>query len=130
MKILLDTSTPVCYLTIVSDGARAEYSWEAGRTLARGLLKFLDDKLRENGAENGVRNISGIGVMKGPGSFTGLRIGLSVANTLADGLNVPVVGESGEGWQDKALKRLESGENQQIVLPEYGASANITKAKK
>ena len=124
MIILLDTSTATCFLTVVDDESRQDFEWQAGRTLARGLLKFLEEKTGD------LHNISGIGVMKGPGSFTGLRIGLTVANTLADSLNIPIVGATGEDWQKVALKKLRAGENEKIVMPEYGAAAHITAPRK
>lgn len=124
MIILLDTSTATCFLTVVDDEARQDFEWQAGRTLARGLLKFLEEKTGD------LHDINGIGVMKGPGSFTGLRIGLTVANTLADSLNIPIVGATGEDWQKVALKKLRAGENEKIVMPEYGAAAHITAPRK
>ncbi|MDO4773616.1 MAG: tRNA (adenosine(37)-N6)-threonylcarbamoyltransferase complex dimerization subunit type 1 TsaB [Candidatus Saccharibacteria bacterium] len=128
MIILLDTATPVCRLTIVDGGRRVSHEWQADRTLARYLLAFLRDKLAEQGAE--ITDVTGIGGMKGPGSFTGLRIGLSVANTLADGLGVPIVGATGDDWQAEALARLERGESDTIVLPEYGGEVHITRPRK
>jgi universal bacterial protein yeaZ len=122
--ILLDTSTATCFLTVVDDEVRQDFEWQAGRTLARGLLKFLEEKTGD------LYDISGIGVMKGPGSFTGLRIGLTVANTLADSLNIPIVGAMGEDWREMALKKLHAGENEKIVMPEYGAAAHITAPRK
>ena len=124
MIILLDTSTATCFLTVVDDEARQDFEWQAGRTLARGLLKFLEEKTGD------LHDISGIGVMRGPGSFTGLRIGLTVANTLADSLNIPIAGATGEDWQKVALKKLRAGENEKIVMPEYGAAAHITAPRK
>lgn len=129
MIILLDTSTPVCYLTVIDDDKKGFfYEWEAGKTLARGLLRFLEDKLGEHGSSLG--EVSAIAVMKGPGSFTGLRIGITVVNTLAESLGVPIVGVDGEHWRKEALVRLEQGKNDQIVLPNYGSEANITKPRK
>ena len=90
MIILLDTSTMTCYLTIVQGDTRRDVIWEAGRGLARGLLRFLDEQT------GGIHHISGIGIMRGPGSFTGLRIGCAVANTLAGELGIPIVGSSGQ----------------------------------
>ena len=124
MIILLDTSTATCFLTVVDDESRQDFEWQAGRTLARGLLKFLEEKTGD------LHDIRGIGVMKGPGSFTGLRIGLTVANTLADSLNIPIVGTTGEDWREMALKKLRAGESEKIVMPEYGAAAHITAPRK
>ena len=124
MIILLDTSTVICHLTTVDGESSNNFDWEAGRTLARGLLAFIQEKVGD------VKNISGIGIMRGPGSFTGLRIGMAVANTLADGLGVPIVGETGDSWRESALDRLSSGEDDQVILPFYGGDAHITKPKK
>ena len=124
MIILLDTSTVICHLTTVDGESSNNFEWEAGRTLARGLLSFIQEKVGD------IKNISGIGIMRGPGSFTGLRIGMAVANTLADGLGVPIVGETGDSWRESALGRLSSGEDDQVILPFYGGDAHITKPKK
>ena len=124
MIILLDTSTATCRLTTVDGESSNNFEWEAGRTLARGLLSFIQEKVGD------VKNISGIGIMRGPGSFTGLRIGMAVAITLADGLGVPIVGETGDSWRESALGRLSSGEDDQVILPFYGGDAHITKPKK
>ena len=124
MIILLDTSTATCRLTTVDGEISNNFDWDAGRTLARGLLAFIQEKVGD------VKNISGIGIMRGPGSFTGLRIGMAVANTLADGLGIPIVGETGDSWRESALGRLSSGEDDQVILPFYGGDAHITKPKK
>ncbi len=125
MIVLLDTSTPTCQIAVVTADQTFNYQWDAGRELARGLLAFVEQSLKKNNGE--FTDIAGIGVMKGPGSFTGLRIGLTVANTLADSLNIPIVGEVGEQWQQDATTRLRSGETDGVVLPLYGAQAHITK---
>ena len=128
MIILLNTSGSFCKLTIIEDDARRNVEWEANRELAKGLLGFLEVELGKQ--HKSFNDITAIGVYEGPGSFTGLRIGLTVANTLADGLSVPIVGETGEDWQEKALSRIEKGENQRIVMPLYGSDPHITPPRK
>lgn len=128
MIVLLDTSTPECRLTLVDGEARHDYSWQADRDLAHHLLKFLHDKLAENSAD--FADISGIGVMKGPGSFTGLRIGLTVMNTIASDRRLPIVGATGENWRDTALERLHRGESERLIMPEYGTAPHITTPRK
>lgn len=128
MILLLDTSTPVCQLILVDGDKRTEKDWEAGRTLAKGLLGFIQKELKNAGKE--WPDLTGLGVFQGPGSFTGLRIGMTVLNTMADALVIPIVATQGEDWQGTALERLESGDDDHLALPFYGAEANITKPRK
>jgi tRNA threonylcarbamoyladenosine biosynthesis protein TsaB len=69
-------------------------------------------------------------VFQGPGSFTGLRIGITVANAIAYAQSVPIVGTRGEHWMADGIKRLQSGQNDTRVMPYYGADPNITKPGK
>jgi hypothetical protein len=49
---------------------------------------------------------------------------------LSDTLRIPIIGVDGEDWLQSGIDRLGKNENDQIVLPEYGGEANITKQKK
>jgi tRNA threonylcarbamoyladenosine biosynthesis protein TsaB len=129
MILLWDSSTMTAQITLVADdGSKKSYSWEAGRTLAHDMLAHLRDLLAEHSLT--FADITGIGINRGPGSYTGLRIGMTVLNTLASDRQIAIVGATGDAWQDDCLRRLEAGENDQIVLPEYGGDANITKPRK
>lgn len=128
MILLWNSSDMNCTLVLIVDGRESRYEWQADRNLARDMHAYLRDKLREHGRK--LEDLQGIGVYQGPGSFTGLRIGLVVLNTIADTLNVPIVGATGPSWEQDARRRLENHENDRIVLPVYGASANITQPRK
>lgn len=128
MILLLDTSTPVCRLTFVDGEWRYETEWEAARGLAKGLLGYIQNELASRG--KGWSDIHGIVAFRGPGSFTGLRIGLTVLNTLAYANAIPIVGEMGDDWQAQGIARLDAGQSDEVVLPEYGGEANITKPRK
>ena len=108
--------------------SRIDDEWQADRTLAKHLLKHLHDLLLSNNFD--WTDISAIGAYTGPGSFTGLRIGITVMNSLADSLSISIVGATGENWQEDAVRRLENNENDKIVLPNYGSDAKITTPKK
>lgn len=128
MILLIDTSTPTCRLSLIEGDWRFDTMWEAGRELSKGLLGFLDQEISFQ--EKSWSDVTGLVAYKGPGSFTGLRIGITVFNTLAYSNQWPIVGVTGEDWRAQGLQRLEAGENDEIVLPEYGAEANITKPRK
>lgn len=128
MIVLWNSADMTVRLTLVNGDNRADYEWTAERNLARDMLAYLRDRLVERDAS--FRDITGIGVFRGPGSFTGLRIGITVLNTIAHEQNIPIVGAAGSDWQADCLVRLESGANDKIVLPEYGAPARITKPRK
>ena len=128
MILLLDTSTPICKLSLIDGSAKYDDQWDSGRGLALGLLSYLQKSLSEHGKT--WTDISGIGVFEGPGSFTGLRIGITVVNTIADANGVPIVGARGDDWQDTAMSKLKGEINEKIVLPFYGSEAKITTPRK
>ena len=128
MNLFINTSTPLCRVLLEQDETLHTYEWQADRQLAKGLLEYIEHCLGEH--DKKLADIQGIGVYQGPGSFTGLRIGLTVMNTLADGLGVPIVGVTGEEWVAAAQERLRLGENDRLVLPDYGGDAHITKPRK
>lgn len=110
MKLYLDTSTDVCILRLDEH----EYIRPGKHDMSEKILEFIHDKLQENGAD--WADISEITFFSGPGSFTGLRIGAAVVNTLADQLRVPLFDQHGV--------------KHQIILPVYGRPANISTPRK
>lgn len=128
MILLLDTSTPTCKIYWCNNGAVEEVMWQADRELADKLIGYLRSQMRTRNLR--WDDIDGVGIYRGPGSFTGLRIGHTVMNTIADDKGIPIVGTIGSEWIDQAIARLEQGENDNLVLPLYGRDANITKPKK
>ena len=128
MILCLDTSTPVCHLTMIEGDWRYDTNWESGRELAKGLLGFLENEITFQ--EKNWSDVTGLVIYKGPGSFTGLRIGITVFNTLAYANDWPIVGVTGDDWRQQGVLAIEAGQNDSIVLPEYGAEANITTPRK
>lgn len=128
MIIALDTSTPICHFSVYDGQSWHEDSWEAGRTLAQQLLGYLETQLAAHDAT--LKDITGIVAYEGPGSFTGLRIGLTVLNTIASSESVPIVGTRGESWREDGLSHLQAGKNDGIVMPFYGSDPHITTPRK
>ncbi len=104
------------------------HTWFAERQLAGQILTVLKEQLADSGVD--FTSITGIVVFEGPGSFTGLRIGITVANTLSYGLGIPIISAKGESWQTDGMQRLAAGQNDQLALPHYGAEPNISTPKK
>lgn len=94
MKILaVDTSAMTASVALMSDGRLvAENSLNHKKTHSEKLMPMIDTALRES--EIGVEEIDLFAVSNGPGSFTGLRIGVSTIKALAHAMKKPVVGVS------------------------------------
>lgn len=130
MYLALKTDSEISvYYLLSKDGVVAdELKWESGRGLADGILRKLEEFLDKNSIS--WDEIKGVIVYRGPGSFTGLRIGITVANTVAYSKKIPIVGEMDEEWIDSGCLRLNEGKNDKQVIPEYGSEPNITKPVK
>jgi tRNA threonylcarbamoyladenosine biosynthesis protein TsaB len=135
--LVLDTHAEEVFIGLWDEGSslwesRAEFA--GGRELNSLIIKKLDEVLLNS--QEYRSTLGGIIVAAGPGSFTGLRIGISVANTLAYALNIPIVSVVGENTEGRLLEEglnlLKSVglEFSTVVIPSYGAEPHITKSKK
>lgn len=106
----------------------ATHTWHAHRELADTLLTRIRQLL--SAQQKDFVDLTGVVVFRGPGSFTGLRIGITVANALAYGQTIPIAGATGDGWAETGVKQLAAHKSDTIVLPEYGADAHITLPKR
>lgn len=130
MIVAIKTDNPTTELYVLdSDGdIRSQEVWESGRQLSAQLLGRLEDLLRD--CRGTLSEVSGLIVYRGPGSFTGLRIGLSVANAIAYSNHAQIVDTTGENWLQDGMEQLRDVEPGGQILPEYGAQANITRPRK
>lgn len=130
MTILtIRTDKPEAEIGLYQNETQLAYdTWHAHRELAETIHAKIADLCQ--GQSKNLNDIEGIVFFKGPGSFTGLRIGASVGNALAYGLGVPIVASSGDDWQAAGIARLLAGEQSTTALPEYGAPAFTTVQKK
>jgi len=87
----LETSTKNCSVSIAKDGVQLCLIEESEESYAHGekLNQFVDWCI--NGAEIEIKDIDAVCVSKGPGSYTGLRIGVSSAKGFAYGLDKPLL---------------------------------------
>ncbi len=92
MILGIDTSAGRCAVALVGHDARliAERAAAMERGHAEALWPMVDVALAEAGA--GYPDISRIAVCTGPGSFTGIRVGVAAARGLALGRGVPALG--------------------------------------
>lgn len=129
MILVIRTDKPESEIGLYSSGAQQDYEvWQAHRQLAETLHQKIKDLLQRNKIE--LSSIKGIVCYQGPGSFTGLRIGMSVANALAYGLQIPIVASTGDSWVEIGLQELTTTTTFKPVAPEYGAPVHITAAKR
>ncbi len=93
MRLTIDTSTDTASLALVqSSEVIAESTWHCGQSHTTELLPHLTQLL--NQTESTLQSITGIIVARGPGSYNGLRVGISTAKGLAFSLEVPLIGIS------------------------------------
>lgn len=129
MKILaIDTANNRCSAAVLvgSDEAVFARSEELNRGHAERLMGMIEEVLAEAGLS--LDAMDRIAVTCGPGSFTGLRVGMSVARGLGLALDVPVVGVStlaaiAEGMRDgqRAVAVALSARNEEVYAQKFAA---------
>lgn len=129
MILAIKTDSPEAELYLMDGKAILDQEvWQAHRELSDTLIDRIERLLDRSSASG--EDLEGIVVFQGPGSFTGLRIGITVANTLAYSWGVPIAAGQGEDWPTEGRAALKDMRSPSVVIPEYGAPARITKPRK
>jgi tRNA threonylcarbamoyl adenosine modification protein YeaZ len=93
MELSIDTSTDFCSIGLSRQGEMiAEMTWHSGQNHTVELVPNITRLL--NQSESSPQSLDAVFVAKGPGSFNGLRVGMSTAKGLACALDIPLVGIS------------------------------------
>ncbi len=129
MYLLLRADSSDVYIGLWDDvDEKVGRTWQAGRELSTQILNEIKsncDKISIN-----ISDIKGIVVYEGPGSYTGLRISISVANAIAYSNSIPILGVNGEDWQKSGLTKIKQAKGFGPISPEYGGEVYTTKPKK
>jgi len=91
LTLAIESSSPVGSVAIVRDERVLAYRWhDTPNAHAERLLPLIEQALSEAGVDRSALNRVAVGL--GPGSFTGLRVGIALAQGIATGLDLPLVG--------------------------------------
>ena len=148
--LCIETGTDICSVGLARDGELVSLrESDEGRDHAKNVAVFVDELLRENGVA--AEELSAVAVGMGPGSYTGLRIGVSFAKGLCYGLQIPLVAvgsldsmvqvaredyEAGiidvENWDDAVLCPMVDARRMEVYTQMFdakGKSLNEVKAE-
>ncbi len=116
------------------------FSWDSYQNLSEKLLLNIEEILKKN--KLNTNDLDGIIVYLGPGSYTGLRIGVTTANAMAYSLSAPVAGVRGKSLGKKkfeikslrkvnldnllkeGMKNIREGRADKFIVPFYGKRPN------
>lgn len=140
--LCIETGTDICSVGIARDGELVSLrESDEGRDHAKKVGVFVDELLRETGITPD--ELDAVAVGKGPGSYTGLRIGVSFAKGLCYGLNIPLLAvgsldaltqvaledyEAGifdvDGWDDALLCPMVDARRMEVYTRQYDVNGN------
>jgi tRNA threonylcarbamoyladenosine biosynthesis protein TsaB len=134
MLLAIDTSSGIASLALKRDSVLlADESWDVGRRHSQELIGHLDALLAQAGGT--VADLAAIGVALGPGSFNGVRVGVTAAKTLAFALGLPLYGvctldviAAGAAYQDDVIvcALLEAGRGEVYrALYRFGVGGGV-----
>lgn len=95
ITLCIDTITPAAGITVLIK-ANAFHSPIDPHMASEGIIEAIDQTLKQ--ANIKLDDLEAVLVIKGPGSFTGLRVGISVANQFSHQLKIPILGLTTDEW--------------------------------
>ncbi|MDP2934105.1 MAG: tRNA (adenosine(37)-N6)-threonylcarbamoyltransferase complex dimerization subunit type 1 TsaB [bacterium] len=127
--LFIDTSQANKAVVVLTAGVRQikKDILSSGDLSAR-LVPGISRLLKQNGVS--AKDLKKITVVKGPGGFTSIRVGVAVANALGYALSLPVEGVPKSIVTGKSSLATSVFRSKKPIRPFYGQEPNITKPKK
>lgn len=130
--LAIDTTAADTGIGLAGESQQKIKTWLSERNQSRELLPNIDRLLHT--AKIQPEQLKQVTVNLGPGSFTGLRIGISIANAFGYALKIPVVGKAnlaGDAKQriERLLQLKGRSTTFKIARPVYGRGPRITKSR-
>ena len=107
--LALDTSTEACSVALWHKGEKTHLDELAQRTHTKRILPMVDELLANSGIN--LKQVDALAFGRGPGSFTGVRVGAGIAQGLAFGADLPVIAISNLTAMVQAAFELYQAEN-------------------
>ncbi len=107
--LALDTSTEACSVALLYNGEKTHLNELAQRTHTKRILPMIDKILANSGLH--LNQVNALAFGRGPGSFTGVRVGAGIAQGLALGADLPVIPISNLTAMAQAAFELHQAEN-------------------
>ncbi|WP_176672299.1 tRNA (adenosine(37)-N6)-threonylcarbamoyltransferase complex dimerization subunit type 1 TsaB [Mannheimia varigena] len=103
--LALDTATEACSVALLHNGKISTLDEISPRSHTQRILPMVDELLTQANIQ--IKDVNYLVFGRGPGSFTGVRVGVSVAQGLAMGANLPVVAVSNlKAMAEEAYQKL------------------------
>lgn len=107
--LALDTSTEACSVALWHKGEKTHLDELAQRTHTKRILPMVDELLANSGIN--LKQVDALAFGRGPGSFTGVRVGAGIAQGLAFGADLPVIAVSNLTAMAQAAFELNQAKN-------------------
>lgn len=122
MYLCIDTATLDSGISLVSESEVFGYLQLEQMNASEKIIENIDKLLIKS--KSHLSDLKGIFVIKGPGSFTGLRVGISVANQFAHQFKVPIIGLTNDEWysyrtDEKDFIYLQSMNRDEVYMVDF-----------
>ena len=122
--LALDTSTEACSVALWHKGEKTYLDELAQRTHTKRILPMVDELLANSGIN--LKQVDALAFGRGPGSFTGVRVGAGIAQGLAFGADLPVIAVSNLTAMAQAAFELHQSENCSSTFSGWQTCSSMT----
>jgi len=122
--LCIDTATEEAGISLADESRGYGYLLLDRMKASEQILKNIDDLIQKSGQP--LKDLQGVLAIKGPGSFTGLRVGVAVANQFAHQIDIPIMGLTTDQFfafrtDEKDFLYLQSMNRDELYVKGFGS---------